>query len=153
MQLKLLKSLFVVSVAVLSSPIFATRPVLAQGTGFFCGTFGNSPATMLNQQGKSIPVILWDAADYFAESGEDATTRCTRVSGLLNSYRQQGNLERTIATSKSRTGQPIICAANQEGDCRLLYQVPRGQSPEQARQELIRRVSNPTPNISPIRVN
>ena len=143
-----------VSIAAFATPVFGSCPALAQTASFFCGTSGGSPATIIAQQGKNTPVILWAAENYFNESGEDAITRCTRVSGILNNYSQQGNWERLITTSASRTGQPMICVANpQDGSCRLLYQVPKGLNPEQARQELLKRVNNPNLSVSPIQVN
>ncbi|MGE5656245.1 MAG: COP23 domain-containing protein [Actinomycetota bacterium] len=154
MKVQLLKSVFALAIATIAAPALGSCPALAQTASFFCGTAGGNPATLATQQGKNVPVILWAAENYFNESGEDAITRCTRVSGLLNNYRQQGNWEQLINTSVSRTGQPIICAANrQDGSCRLLYEVPKGQSPEQAKQELLRRVNNPNSNVSPIQIN
>lgn len=153
MNLQPFKSVVVTSLLLVASAI-ASRPVFSQPTGFFCGTAGGNPATMATQQGKNIPVIVWLAKNYFNESGEDAITRCTRVSGILNSYHQQGNWGNLISTGVSRAGQPMICVANaQDGSCRLLYQVPRGQNPEQARQELLRRVSNPAVSSSPIAID
>ncbi|MCU0545920.1 MAG: COP23 domain-containing protein [Oscillatoriaceae cyanobacterium Prado104] len=152
MKFQLVTSILVGSIAAIV-PIVASSPALAQTASFFCGAAGGFPATIAAQQGKNIPVILWVADNYFNESGEDAITRCTRVSGILNSS-QQGNWDNIVMSGASRTGQPIICAANpQDGSCRLLYQVPRGQNPEQARQELLRRVRNPNVSIAPVKVN
>jgi len=149
-----LKSFLTASAIAFVSSALASSPAMAQTTAFFCGTSGGNPATIATQQGKNIPVILWVADNYFSDSGEDAITRCTRVSGILNSYRPQGNWNNIITTSLSQSKQPIICAANsQEGSCRLLYQVPKGQTPDQARQELIRRVNNPSLNAAPIQIN
>ncbi|NEP43465.1 MULTISPECIES: COP23 domain-containing protein [Okeania] len=127
------------------------RSAEAQTTNFFCGKIGATPATIATKQGKNIPIILWNSNNYFTESGEDALTRCTRVSGILST--QQRNGYRSITVSISKNGQPMICAANpQDGSCRLLYQVPNGQNPQQARQELLRRVANPQPNLPPITI-
>ncbi|MGD1806672.1 COP23 domain-containing protein [Dapis sp. BLCC M126] len=124
----------------------------AQTPNFFCGRIGATPATIANKQGKNIPIILWGANNYFAQSGEDALTRCTRVSGILST--QQRNRYRNITVSISKNGQPIICAANpHNGSCRLLYQVPHGQNPQQAKQELLRRVANPQSNLPPITIH
>ena len=134
-----------------SLPIFS-RSVEAQTTSFFCGKIGATPATIATKQGNNMAIILWSANNYFGESGEDSLTRCTRVSGILSS--QQGNWSQNITVGVSRNGQPIICATNpQDGSCRLLYQVPNGQNPQQARQELLRRVANPQPNLPPITIN
>ncbi|NJR25167.1 MAG: hypothetical protein HC786_24940 [Richelia sp. CSU_2_1] len=147
-----LKSMFVGSIAAIW-PMLASSTAFAQTAAFFCGAAGGSPATIAAQQGKNIPVILWVADNYFNESGEDAITRCTRVSGILHNS-QQGNWDNIVTSGASGTGQPIICAANpQDGSCRLLYQVPRGQNPEQARQELLRRVRNPNVGVPPVKVN
>ena len=152
MKFLFLKSMLAGSIAAIA-PILASSPAFAQATAFFCGAAGGFPATIATQQGQNIPVILWVADNYFNESGEDAITRCTRVSGIINSS-QQGNWDNIVMSGASRTGQPIICAANpQDGSCRLLYQVPRGQNPEQARQELLRRVRNPNVSVSPVKVN
>lgn len=127
------------------------RSAQAQTTNFFCGRIGATPATIATKQGQNIPIILWNSNNYFTESGEDVLTRCTRVSGILST--QQRNGYRSITVSISKNGQPIICAANpQDGSCRLLYQVPNGQNPQQARQELLRRVANPQPNLPPITI-
>ncbi|MDF0554623.1 COP23 domain-containing protein [Kamptonema sp. UHCC 0994] len=149
-----LKSVLTASAIAFASFALASSPAIGQTATFFCGTSSSNPATIATQEGKNIPVILWVADNYFSESGEDAITRCTRVSGILNSYRQQGNWNNIITVTKSQSGQSIICAANsQDGSCRLLYQVPKGQTPEQARQELIKRVNNPSLNPAPIQVN
>ncbi len=153
MKCQFLKSLLAGSIAA-SVPILGSSPAFAQTAAFFCGAAGGFPATVAAQQGKNIPVILWVADNYFNESGEDAITRCTRVSGILNNSQPQGNWDNIVTAGASGTGQPIICAANpQDGSCRLLYQVPRGQNPEQARQELLRRVKNPNVSVSPVKVN
>lgn len=152
MKFLFLKSILAGSIAAAAS-FLASSPAFAQTASFFCGAAGGFPATIAAQQGKNIPVILWVADNYFNESGEDAITRCTRVSGILNNS-QQGNWDNIVMSGASGTGQPIICAANsQDGSCRLLYQVPRGQNPEQARQELLRRVRNPNVSVSPVKVN
>ena len=154
MKFRLLKSVFSASIIALAAPILANSPALAQTTSFFCGAAGGRPATIAVQQGKNIPVILWVADNYFNESGEDAITRCTRVSGILNNSQSQGNWDNIVTAGASPSGQIIICAANpQDGSCRLLYQVPKGQNPEQSRQELLRRVKNPNVNASPVKVN
>ncbi|NJK74354.1 MAG: hypothetical protein HC942_10020 [Microcoleus sp. SU_5_6] len=153
MKFRLLKSVVSASIIALATPMIANSLAFAQTASFFCGASGGHPATIADQQGKNIPVILWLADNYFNESGEDAITRCTRVSGILNNS-QPGNWDNIVMSGASRTGQPIICAANpQDGSCRLLYQVPRGQNPEQARQELLRRVRNPNVSVSPVKVN
>lgn len=134
----------------LNLPI-SNRFAEAQTNNFFCGRIGATPATIANKQGNNIPIILWNANNYFGESGEDALTRCTRVSGILST--QQRNGYKNITVSISKNGQPIICAANpQDGSCRLLYQVPNSQNPQQAKQELLRRVANPQPNLPPISI-
>ncbi len=153
MKFRLSKSVFSASIIAIAS-IIANSPAFAQTTSFFCGAAGSHPATIADQQGKKIPVILWVTDNYFNESGEDAMTRCTRVSAILNNSPSQGNWDNIVTVGASRTGQPMICAANpQDGSCRLLYQIPRGQNPEQARQELLRRIKNPHPSIPPIKVN
>ena len=121
----------------------------AQTPNFFCGRIGATPATIANKQGNNIPIILWGANNYFAQSGEDALTRCTRVSGILST--QKRSRYRNITVGVSKNGQPMVCAAI-GGSCRLLYQVPRGQNPQQAQQELLRRVVNPQPNLPPITI-
>ena len=121
----------------------------AQTPNFFCGKIGSTPATIVNKQGNNIPIILWSANNYFAQSGEDALTRCTRVSGILST--QQRNKYQNITVGTYKQGQPIICAAI-GGYCRLLYQVPHGQNPQEAQQELLRRVVNPQPNLPPITI-
>ena len=134
--------------------MLANIPAFAQTASFFCSTSGGYPATIADQEGKNIPVILWLADNYFNESGEDAITRCTRVSGILNNSQPQGSWDNIVTAGASSNGQLIICAANpQDGSCRLLYQVPKGQNPEQARQELLRRVKNPNVSVSPVKVN
>ena len=149
-----LKSVLAASAIAFASSALASSSAMAQTPAFFCGTSGGNPATIATQQGKNIPVILWVADNYFSDSGEDTITRCTRVSGILNSYRQQGNWNNIITTSVSQNNNPIICAANsQDGSCRLLYQVPQGKTPDQARQELIKKVNNPSLNTVPIQVN
>ena len=154
MKSRLLKSLFSASIIALAAQISGNSPASAQTTSFFCGAASGHPATIAVQQGKNIPVILWVADNYFNESGEDAITRCTRVSGILNNSQSQGNWDNIVTAGASSTGQLIICAANpQDGSCRLLYQVPKGQNPEQARQELLRRVKNPNVSVSPVKVN
>ena len=153
MKFRLLKSVLSASIIAIVS-IIANSPAFAQTTSFFCGAAGSHPATIADQQGKNIPLILWVTDNYFNESGEDAMTRCTRVSAILNNSPSQGNWDSIVTTSASRTGEPIICAANpQDGSCRLLYQIPRGQNPEQARQELLRRIKNPNISIPPVKVN
>ncbi len=154
MKSRLLKSLFSASIIAITAQISGNSPASAQTTSFFCSAASGHPATIAVQQGKNIPVILWVADNYFNESGEDAITRCTRVSGILNNSQSQGNWDNIITAGASPTGQLIICAANpQDGSCRLLYQVPRGQNPEQARQELLKRVKNPNVSVSPVKVN
>ena len=154
MKFRLLKSVFSASIIALAAPILANSPALAQAASFFCGAAGGHPATIAVQQAKNIPVILWVADNYFNESGEDAITRCTRVSGILNNSQSQGNWDNIVTAGTSPSGQLIICAANpQDGSCRLLYQIPRGQNPEQARQELLRRVKTPNVTVSPVKVN
>jgi Circadian oscillating protein COP23 len=153
MKFRLLKSVFS-ALIMAATPMIANSPAFAQTPSFFCGAFAGHPATIVAQQGKNIPVILWVADNYFQESGEDAITRCTRVSGILNNFQSPGNWDYIVTGGASRTGQLMICAANpQDGSCRLLYQIPRGQNPEQARQELLRRVKNPNLSVSPIKVN
>lgn len=153
MKFRLLKSVFSASIMA-GATLLANSPAFAQTASFFCGAAGGYPATIADQQGKNIPVILWIADNYFNESGEDAITRCTRVSGILNNSQPPGNWDNIITAGASRNGQPMICAANpQDGSCRLLYQIPRGQNPDQARQELLRRVKNPNSSGSPIKVN
>lgn len=153
-MIQYLKSVLTASAIVFVSSALASSPAIGQTATFFCGTSSGNPATIATQEGKNIPVILWVADNYFSESGEDAITRCTRVSGILNTYRQQGNWNNIITATKSQNGQSLICAANsQDGSCRLLYQVPKGLTPEQARQELIKRVNNPSLNAAPIQVN
>lgn len=154
MKFRLLKSVFSASIIALAAPILANSPAFAQTPSFFCGANGDHPATIAVQQGKNIPVILWVADNYFNESGEDAITRCTRVSGILNNSQPQGSWDNIVTAGASPSGQLIICAANpQDGSCRLLYQVPKGQNPEQARQELLRRVKTPNLSVSPVKVN
>jgi Circadian oscillating protein COP23 len=154
MKFRLFKSVFSVSIIALAAPILANSHAFAQTPSFFCGAAGGRPATIAVQQGKNIPVILWVADNYFNESGEDAITRCTRVSGILNNSQPQGSWDNIVTAGASPSGQLIICAANpQDGSCRLLYQVPKGQNPEQARQELLRRVKNPNVSVSPVKVN
>ncbi|MGB8689312.1 MAG: COP23 domain-containing protein [Microcoleus sp.] len=154
MKFRLFKSVFSASIMAIATLMLANIPAFAQTASFFCGASGGYPATIADQEGKNIPVILWVADNYFNESGEDAITRCTRVSGILNNSQPPGNWDNIITAGASRTGQPMICAANpQDGSCRLLYQIPRGQNPEQARQELLRRIKNPNLSVSPIKVN
>ncbi|MEG4057752.1 MULTISPECIES: COP23 domain-containing protein [unclassified Microcoleus] len=154
MKFRLLKSGFSASIIALAAQILANSPAFAQTPSFFCGAAGGRPATIAVQQGKNIPVILWLADNYFNESGEDAITRCTRVSGILNNSQPQGSWDNIVTAGASSTGQLIICAANpQDGSCRLLYQVPKGQNPEQARQELLKRVTSPNVSVSPVKVN
>lgn len=152
MKILSLTSIFATTlIGFLTLPIFSPAAE-AQTANFFCGKIGATPATIATQQGNNIAIIVWSANNYFGESGEDSLTRCTRVSGILST--QKGNWNQNITVGVSRNGQPIICAANpQDGSCRLLYQVPNGQNPEQARQELLRRVANPQPNIPPIAIN
>ncbi|NEP41629.1 MAG: hypothetical protein F6K35_21325 [Okeania sp. SIO2H7] len=139
------KSVIAASIIAIAANLGISTAARAQPTTFFCGTVGATPATIASQNGNNIPVIIWGANNYFAESGEDALTRCTRVSGILNNSSIQGRLQRVITTGASRNGEPIICAANpQDGSCRLLYRVPRGQNPEGARQELLQRITNPS---------
>ena len=154
MKSRLLKSVFSASIIAITAQISGNTPAFAQTTSFFCGAASGHPATIAVQQGKNIPVILWIADNYFNESGEDAITRCTRVSGILNNSQSQGNWDKIVTAGASGTGQVIICAANpQDGSCRLLYQIPGGQNPEQARQELLKRVKNPNVSVSPVKVN
>ena len=154
MKSRLLKSVFSASIIAITAQISGNTPAFAQITSFFCGAASGHPATIAVQQGKNIPVILWVADNYFNESGEDAITRCTRVSGILNNSQSQGNWDKIVTAGASGTGQVIICVANpQDGSCRLLYQIPRGQNPEQARQELLKRVKNPNVSVSPVKVN
>ncbi|MEB3339749.1 COP23 domain-containing protein [Okeania sp.] len=124
--------------------------VNAQTPNFFCGKIGATPATIANKKGNNIPIILWSANNYFSQSGEDTLTRCTRVSGILSTQERNGYRNITVGTSKN--GEPNICAAI-GGSCRLLYQVPGGQNPQKARQELLRRVANPQPNLPPITID
>lgn len=154
MKISSLTSVIVASIIALATTAGISRAARAQPTNFFCGTAGSTPATIANKNGNNIPVILWNANNYFTESGEDAFTRCTRVSGILNNSSQQRSLQSIITTGVSRNGQPIICAANpQNGSCRLLYQVPRGVNPEGSRQQLLQRIINPRPGVPPIAVN
>lgn len=154
MKISSLTSFIAASVIAIATNVGISTAARAQPTAFFCGTLGATPATIANQNGNNIPVIIWGANNYFTESGEDALTRCTRVSGILNNSSDRGLLERVITTGASRNGEPIICAANsQDGSCRLLYRVPRGQNPERARQELLQRITNPSPVATPIAVN
>ena len=101
MKFRLLKSVFSASIIALAAPILANSPAFAQTPSFFCGAAGGRPATIAIQQGKNIPVILWVADNYFNESGEDAITRCTRVSGILNNSQSQGNWD-NIVTAKNK---------------------------------------------------
>ena len=154
MKISSLRSLLAASIIAIAANAGISTAARAQPTAFFCGTAGATPATIASQNGNNIPVIIWGANNYFTESGEDALTRCSRVSGILNNSSNQGPLERVITTGASRNGQPIICAANsQDGSCRLLYRVPRGQNPERARQELLQRITNPNSTTRPIAVN
>ena len=121
----------------------------AQTSNFFCGKIGAIPATIAKKQGNNIPIILWSANNYFAQSGEDTLTRCTRVSGILSA--QLGNGYRNITVSISKHGKPIICAAI-GSSCRLLYQIPNGQNNQKAQQELLIRVINPELNLPPITI-
>lgn len=154
MKISSLRSLLAASIIAIAANAGISAAARAQPTAFFCGTAGPTPATIASQNGNNIPVIIWGANNYFTESGEDALTRCTRVSGILNNSSDRGPLERVITTGASRNGEPIICAANfQDGSCRLLYRVPRGQNPERARQELLQRITNPNSQAAPIAVN
>ena len=154
MEFRLLKSAFSASIIALVAPILGNSPAFAQTPSFFCGAAGGYPATIAVQQGKNIPVILWGGGGGGGGSGEDAITRCTRVSGILNNSEPKGSLENIVTAGASPTGQLIICAANpQDGSCRLLYQIPKGQNAELARQELLRRVKNPNVSVSPVKVN
>ncbi len=154
MKMSSLKSVIAASIIAIATNAGISAAARAQPTSFFCGTSGATPATIASQNGNNVPVIIWGANNYFAESGEDALTRCTRVSGILNNSSIQGTLERVITTGASRNGEPIICAANpQDGSCRLLYRVPRGQNPERARQELLQKITNPNLGSSAIDVN
>lgn len=149
MKLQNLTFQFLTSLILLATP-WIMRPAVAQPTNIFCGRVNGTPATMASVPGSTTPIILWSAENYFAESGEDTLTRCTRVSGLLEHSRQRG--QGMITTGIARNGKPMICIANpQDGSCSLLYQVPNGQSPQQLRQQLLQRLNNP--NLPPIRVN
>ena len=143
MKISSFRSIITASIIAIATNCGISTVARAQPASFFCGTVGATPATIANQNGRNIPVIIWGANNYFAESGEDALTRCTRVSGILNHSSIQGTLQQVITTGASRSGESIICAADRDGSCRFLYRVKRGQNPERARQELLQKITNP----------
>ena len=150
MKILSLTSIFTATIIGFLNLSISNLSAKAQTPNFFCGKIGTTPATIANKQGNNIPIILWSANNYFAQSGEDTLTRCTRVSGILST--QQRNGYRNITVSIYKQGQPIICAAI-GGSCRLLYQVPHGQNPQQAQQELLKRIVDPKPNLLPINIH
>ena len=150
MKILSLTSIFTATIIGFLNLSISNLSAKAQTPNFFCGKIGNTPATIANKQGNNIPIILWSANNYFAQSGEDTLTRCTRVSGILSTQKRNKYQNITVGTYKQ--GQPIICAAI-GGYCRLLYQVPHGQNPQQAQQELLKRIVDPKPNLLPINIH
>lgn len=101
---------------------------------FFCGTRDGVPTTMALASGQTVPIIKW-IKRYYPESNEDPLTRCRRVSGIFQTYHQQGILN--YITTGVRNGQRIVCAASEAGKpCRrLLYILEPDENP---RVEVIR---------------
>ena len=80
--------------------------------------------------GKTVPIIKW-VKRYYPESNEDPLTRCRRVSGIFQTYHQQGVLD--YITTGVKNGKRIVCAASETGTpCRrLLYVLEPDENPRE----------------------
>lgn len=120
---------------------------------FSCKVVNGVLSTVANTPQGLIPVLTWNLA-YYPESGEDPLTRCTRVSGILQTYNQQGMLD--YITTGVMNKQNVVCAATKtDSSCsRLLFTLSPEEDSSQivkTLRDVIRRPSSQPPDWIPTR--
>ncbi len=145
MKLQLLTSVttafvyaFVSTLAISSTTYALPRspsPPTTSRANFSCETINGVPTTVARTSQGTTPIIRW-IKEYYPESGEDPITRCVRVSGIFQTYNQQGILN-YIKTGEMN-GQRVICAASEVGSpcSRLLYRLDPDENPDKEVREL-----------------
>lgn len=129
---RLLKTLTAIAAIVGGTALFQTssraQPAPGQ-SGFFCDlsyTYANYPVTFYQSSaGNREPWIMW-AFEGFSDAGYDPATRCQQVSGRLETYRR--NRELNLITVGTMNGQRVICTASPtNGRCdQLIYTLKPG---------------------------
>jgi hypothetical protein len=123
--------------------IRASEPTTATDTRFFCGTSNGVPTTMAFTSRGTVPILSW-VKKYYPESNEDPFTRCVRVSGIFQTYQQQGILR--YITTGVKNGQYVVCAASEVGSpCgRLLFILEPNENPDQEIRRLLNAITRPS---------
>lgn len=107
-----------------------SQPVPGQ-RGFWCDTSSGTPVTMYqNAKGTREPWIVWQS-DALAASGYTNVRRCQEVSGRLETYRRNRQLNYITVGRINR--QPVICTASRvNGPCEgLIYTLKPDRDPVQ----------------------
>lgn len=104
--------------------------------GFYCDRSTGTPQTRYrNSSGAAEVWISWNS-DFFSSSGYNPLNRCQIVSGRLENYRRQGQLN--FIGVGAMNGQTIICTAVDYGSCNgLIYTLKPYQNPEQTLQQFL----------------
>jgi hypothetical protein len=121
----------------------AYEPPTAPNVTFFCGMKDGIPHTSARTSQGTFSIIEW-RKEYYPESNEDPIARCMRVSGIIQTYNQQGILN--YITTGEMNGQRVICATTQEGSkcSRLLYKLEQDEYPTQEVEALLAVLRSPS---------
>lgn len=94
----------------------AVVPITDPTINFSCHEIDGIPHTVTTTSQASqevIPIFRW-SNDYYPETGEDALTRCTGASAILQDYNQKGLLN--YLKAEIINGEPVVCAASAAPD-------------------------------------
>lgn len=102
----------------------------------------SSPSPTTRTSTETIEVIQW-GRKYYDETKETPLTRCTRVSGIIQTYNRKQILG--YITSGEMDGQQVICATSESGGpCSLLlYTLNEEDNPNEVVKILRKVISNP----------
>ncbi|MGK7901798.1 MAG: COP23 domain-containing protein [Hormoscilla sp.] len=95
-------------------------------SGFYCDNSNGIPQTRYKSRAGGTEVWINWGSDHFADAGYDSLRRCEIVSGRLENFRR--NRQLNYIGVGWQNGQEIICAATEAGQCRgLIYTLKPGQ--------------------------
>lgn len=106
-------------------------------SGFYCDNSNGLPQTRYKNRAGGTEVWIRWGSDHFEGAGYDALRRCNIVSGRLENFRRNRQLN-YIAVGR-QNGQQIICSATAVGQCvGLIYTLKPGQDANQTLEQFMR---------------
>lgn len=105
--------------------------------GFYCDNSNGIPQTRYKNHAGGTEVWINWSSGYFAGAGYDPLRRCEIVSGRLENYRR--NRQLNYIGVGWQNGQQIICSARRSGECvGLIYTLKPGQDGNDTLEQFLR---------------